>query len=111
MCQARGPRAPSQHDLEEAVVGADEPAPAGADHRRAARPADAGIDDAQEHGSGREGLRQRREQVGGALDPKGRQVVDKVDDRHAGRVALEGGHDLAGVQPRRAEIGEQHDHR
>ena len=98
-------------EREEAVVGTDEPTPAGIEGDRRPGAADARIDHAEEDRSARERRRQRRQQIGRGRRIAGRQVVHQIDHGNAGRVPREHRLDLPDIGPTRPEIGEQHDHR
>jgi hypothetical protein len=103
-------RAP-QDNLEQAIIGADIEPSVGFDDQRAAIAADSGIDDAQQHGSGRKPLAIGGEQIGRRLGFAGRQVGKQRDHRDRRRGLLQYRGDLAGIGPLQTEIGEQHNHR
>ncbi len=102
--------APFPEGLEQAVVGADEPAPVGGGDDRGPVAAHARIDDAQEHCVVRERRDQRGEKIGGRAGRKCRCVVHQVDHGNGRRLAGEDGLHLADIRAVRAEIGEHDDH-
>ena len=95
---------------EQALVRADEPAAAGL-HRHA-RPvtADTRIHHAQEYRTRREAFDERGQQLGGRADIERRQIGKQGHHRHAGRLPVEHGLDLARVRAGKAKISEEDDH-
>jgi hypothetical protein len=103
-------RSAAHHDFEQPVIGPDiEPAVGLGDEGAPFAP-DARIDNAKQHGSGREPHGISGEQVGGRFRHSGRRIGEQRNCRHSGRFPLQNGDDLSGIGTGETKIGEQHDH-
>src|SRR5262249_48191249 len=100
--------APGQ--LEQSIAGADVPAAVRFDNNGRARPADAGVDDAEKRGPRRKPFGIGREQVGRCLGIAGWRIGEEVDRRYAWRHLVQHRLHLPRVGTVQAEIREQHDH-
>src|SRR5262245_10453491 len=96
--------------LEQAVAGADVPPAVGLDDNARACPADAGIDDAEKHGSRWKPFGIDRQEVGRCLGIADRRIGEEVDRRYARRHLMQHRLHLADVRTLQPEIREQHDH-
>ena len=97
-------------DLEQAVARADIPAAVGFDHEHRTLSADAGIDDAQEHGSLGKPRGMGGQKIGRRPGIAGRRVGEQVDDGDALRQIVQHRLHLARIGPVQPEIREKRNH-